>query len=103
MTPLTNYGLLCFYRSVIHPCMEYCCHIWVVAPSFYSKLLDKLQKQMCRTLGPSIGTSLEPLAHHQNVASLTLKRLGVGQYYPTQWFLQKYIQRDGKTLIFCVF
>ena len=52
--------------------MEYCCHIWAGAFSCYLELLDKLQKQMCRTVGPSLAASLEPLAHHQNVASLSL-------------------------------
>ena len=33
------------YKSTTHPCMEYCCHIWVGAPSCYLELLDKLQKQ----------------------------------------------------------
>ena len=32
-------------------------------------MLDKLQKQICRTVGPSLAASLEPLAHCQNVAS----------------------------------
>ena len=31
-------------KSTICPCMEYCCRIWVVAPSCYLELLDKLQK-----------------------------------------------------------
>ena len=44
--------------------MEYCCHIWAGAPSCYLELLDKLQKQICRTVGPSLAASLEPLAHH---------------------------------------
>ena len=35
---------LCLYRFTIHPCMEYCCHIWAGAPSCYLKLFDKLQK-----------------------------------------------------------
>ena len=50
--------------------MEYCCHVWAGGPSCYLELLDKLQKQICRTVCPSFATSLEPLAHHQNVASL---------------------------------
>ena len=24
---------LSFYKSTIHPCMEYCCHIWAGAPN----------------------------------------------------------------------
>ena len=37
--------LLYFYKTIIHPCMEYCCHIWASTTSCYFKLLDKLQKQ----------------------------------------------------------
>ena len=35
---------LYLYKSTIHPCMEYCCHVWAGAPSCYLELLDKLQK-----------------------------------------------------------
>ena len=35
---------LYFFKSMICPCMEYCCHIWAGAPSCYLELLDKLQK-----------------------------------------------------------
>ena len=52
--------------------MEYCCHVWAGAPSCYLELLDKLQKRICRIVGPSLAASLEPLAHRQNVASLSL-------------------------------
>ena len=50
-------------KSTIRPCMEYCCHVWAGAPSCYLELLDKLQKRICRTVGPSLAASLEPLAH----------------------------------------
>ena len=33
---------LYLYKSTIHLCMEYCCHVWVGAPSCYLNLLDKL-------------------------------------------------------------
>ena len=36
------------------------------------ELLDKLQKWICRTVGPSLAASLESLAHRQNIASLSL-------------------------------
>ena len=49
-----------------------CCHFCVGAHSCYFELLDKLQKQISRTAGPSLAASLEPLAHCQNVASLSL-------------------------------
>ena len=52
--------------------MEYCCNLWAGAPSCYLKLLDKLQKRICRTADPSLATSHEPLAHCWNVASLRL-------------------------------
>ena len=60
------------YKSTIRPCMEYCCHVLAGAPSCYLELLDKLQKRICRTVGPSLAASLEPLAHRRNVASLSL-------------------------------
>ena len=63
---------LYLYKSTIHPCMEYCCHIWAGAPSCYLELLDKLQKRICRTVGPSLAASLEPLAHRRNVASFCI-------------------------------
>ena len=52
--------------------MEYCCHTWAGAPSCYLELLDKLQNRICRTVGPSLAASLEPLVHCRNVASLSL-------------------------------
>ena len=52
--------------------MEYCCHVWAGTPSGYLELLDKLQKWICRTLGPSLAASLELLAHFRNVSSLIL-------------------------------
>ena len=52
--------------------MEYCCHVSSGAPSCYLELPDKLQKRICRTAGASLAASLKPLAHHRNVASLSL-------------------------------
>ena len=62
---------LYLYKSTICPFMEHCCHIWTGVPSCYLELLDKLQKQICRTVGPSLAASLEPLAHCWNMASLS--------------------------------
>ena len=45
---------LYLYKSTIGPCMEYCCHVWAGAPSCYLELLDKLQKLICRIVGPSL-------------------------------------------------
>ena len=52
--------------------MEYYCHLWAGAPSSYFEMLEKLQKLICRTVGPSLAASLEPLAHHRNVVRLSL-------------------------------
>ena len=54
-----------------------CCHVWTGAPSCYLELLEKLQKQICRTVGPSLAASLEHLAHRENVASLST----IDKYY----------------------
>ena len=56
----------------LYTCMEYYCHVWADTPSCYLELLDKLQKRICRTVGPSLAASLEPLTHCCNVASLSL-------------------------------
>ena len=49
--------------GILLSCLGWC-------PYCYLELLDKLQKRICRTVGPSLAASLEPLAHHRNVASL---------------------------------
>ena len=69
---LSDEVALYLYKSTIRPCMEYCCHVWAGAPSCYLELLDKLQKWICRTVGPSLAASLEPLAHCRNGASSSL-------------------------------
>ena len=56
------------YKSTIWSCMEYCCHVWAGAPNCYLELLDKLQKQTRRTVGPALAASLESLAHRRKPA-----------------------------------
>ena len=86
-------AVLYLCKSTIQPYMECCCYVWAGAPSYCLELLDKLQKWICRTVGPSnccselldklqkwicstvgpsFAASLERLVHHQNVASLSL-------------------------------
>ena len=72
MKSLSPEVALYLYKSTIRPFMEYCCHVWAGAPSYYLELLDMLQKRICRTVGPSLAASLEPLAHRRNVANLSL-------------------------------
>ena len=40
-----------------------------VVPSYYLEVLDRLQKQICRTAGPLLPASLESLPHCRNIAS----------------------------------
>ena len=58
-------------KSTRRPCMEYCCHVWAGALNCYLELIDKLQKWICRTFGPSLAASLKPLAHLQNIVSFS--------------------------------
>ena len=69
---LSSEVALYLYKSTIRPCIEYCCHVWAGAPSCCLELLDKLQKRICRTIGPLLAVLLEYLAYCQNVAILSL-------------------------------
>ena len=69
---LSSEVVLYLYKSTLWPCMEYCCHVRVGACSCYLELLEKLQKRICKTVGPSLAASLKPLSHPQNVVSLSL-------------------------------
>ena len=51
------------YKSAIQPCIEYCYHVWSRAPKCYLDMLDKLQKQLSGTVGPSFAAPLEPLTY----------------------------------------
>ena len=63
---------LYLHKFTIRLYMEYCCHVWAGSPSCLLEFLDKLQKQICRTVGPFLAAFPEPLAHRQSVASLSL-------------------------------
>ena len=75
---------LYLYKFTIRPCMEYCCQAWAGAPNCYLERLDKLQKRICKTVGPLLAASLEPVAHRQNVVSL-------GLFYPLADVLQNWL------------
>ena len=42
------------FKFAIRPCIWYCCYLWAVASGCYLGILDKLQKQICRTASPSL-------------------------------------------------
>ena len=77
---------LYLYKCSICPCMGYCCPVWAGVPSSYLELIDKLQKRIYWTVGPSLAVFLEALAHSQNVASLSLfYRYHFGRSSSTDW------------------
>ena len=51
---------LYLYKSTLRPCVEYFYHVWAGAPSCYLELLDKIQKQLCRTVGALLLPVLNP-------------------------------------------
>ena len=57
----------CFYKVTIRPCMGYCFHDWVDAPSCSLNIWDKLQKWEYG----SVNHSLETLPHCLNVITLS--------------------------------
>ena len=62
---------LYLYKSTTHPCIGYCCHVQVGGLVATWNCQVSYEKHICRTVGPSLATSLEPLAYHGNVASLS--------------------------------
>ena len=69
---LTPDSILYLYKSLIRPCMEYCCHIWAGSSNDALSLLDKVQKRIVNVVGPALASKLEPLSHRRKVASLSL-------------------------------
>ena len=63
---------LYLYKSASHPSMVNYCHFLAATPSCSLELLDKLRKRICKTAGPSLAASLEPLVHRRNVTSLSV-------------------------------
>ena len=58
-----------FYKSTMQPCIDYC-HAWTGDLSCYLDMIHKLQKRICRTVGPTLAASLEPLGYRRNVVRL---------------------------------
>ena len=69
---LSSEVALYLYKTTIQSCMLYCCHVWTGVPSCFVELLDRLQKWICRIVGPSLVACLKPLAHCRSVASWSL-------------------------------
>ena len=59
------------YTSFIHPCLEYCCHIWGSSP--YTSFLDRVESKAISLIGdPSLTSTLDPLSLGRKVVSLSL-------------------------------
>ena len=92
------------FKSSILLCMEYCCRVWPGAPKCFLELLYKLQKQICRTDGPSLAASLEPLGQWWNVISLSFS-VGITLVYVhlkwLNWF--HFLIPEGGLIVFPMF
>ena len=69
---LTCKALLYLYKSQIRPKMAYCSHIWAGSSQLALSILDLVQKRMRCLVGDDLFSSLQPLSHRRNVASLSL-------------------------------
>ena len=65
-------SILCLYKAIIRPCMEYCCHIWAGASTNCLRLLDRIQRRIINLIGLNLSLQLHSLSHRRNVASLSL-------------------------------
>ena len=64
--------ILHLYKSLIRPCMEYCCHIWAGASVSVLNMLDRIQRRVINMVGPKLSSNLQSLSHRRDVASLSL-------------------------------
>ena len=59
------------YTGFIHPCLEYCSHIW--GASSFTSVLDRVESKAIRLIGdPSLTSTLDSLSLHHKIASLSL-------------------------------
>ena len=69
---LTPEAILYLYKSQIRPKMEYCCHIWAGASKSSLSSLDRVQHRLKCLVGINLFSTLQPLSHRRNIASLSL-------------------------------
>ena len=85
----TAYGMrsiICLYNIYNRrPCREQCFHVWVGALSYYLNTLDKLQKQICRTVGPSLTASLQSYFGRATSELVELVPLPHSRWWPTHY------------------
>ena len=65
--------LLTIYKSQVRPSLEYCSHVWGVAPKSSLHLLDRVQSKAIRLINnPNLTNSLQSLSHRHLVADLPI-------------------------------
>ena len=69
---LTPPAILYLYKSQIRPRMEYCSHIWAGSSKQSLSGLDRIQERLRGLVGEELFSTLSPLSHRRNVASLSL-------------------------------
>jgi hypothetical protein len=69
---LTPESVLYLYKTQIRPILEYCSHLWSRSAASGIALLDRIQKRVCKLIGPQLSLKLEPLSHRRDVSSLSL-------------------------------
>ena len=71
--------LLTLYMAQIHPCLQYCSHLWRGASKHSLNTLDAIQRRAFRLIGdPALTDTLYSLAHRRSVSALSL----FYRYYP---------------------
>ena len=61
-----------YYKFTIKLCTIYCCNVWGGVPFCYLNMLGKIEKWVCKTVGPELIFSLDILAHFWNLISISL-------------------------------
>ena len=69
---LSPSSILYLYKSQIRPTMEYCCHLWAGASHRSLSALDSVQHRLKGLVGPDLYSTLQPLSHRRDVASISL-------------------------------
>ena len=84
---------LYLYKSTRQTFMEYSCHAWADSPSCNLDMLDKLYNRVCRTIGPSLAVSLEPVAHCQYFGRCSFELTELVPLPYSRWSSTRYANR----------
>ena len=74
MFNLPSEDALYLHKSIIRAYVDYFCYVWSGASNYLLNMLDKLQRQVCKTVGPAFVNFLKPVAYRQSVASCIFSR-----------------------------